>query len=125
MSTTSSSTAAAEGHRTGQPVPTPSTARNPAQHQLGNMTRITGGRFSMGSARLPEKHPVHCASLDSQRRELTGEIGCRRACRQTLLPRWSAAPNARKLTSGRQWVEDVAGRGSRAATSGRGGAAAR
>lgn len=65
-----------------------------------------------GSRWAPPVYPrntrVHRASLNSQRRVLTGEIGCRRARRQTLLPRWSAAADARKLTRGRQWVEDVA-----------------
>lgn len=46
MSTTnSSSPAAAQDHGTGQPVQLRSAARNPAQHQLRNMTWIPGGMF--------------------------------------------------------------------------------
>jgi hypothetical protein len=44
MSTTSSSSpAAAEDQGTGQPVPVRNMARNPAQYQLRNMTRVPGG----------------------------------------------------------------------------------
>jgi hypothetical protein len=74
MSTTSSSPpAAAKEHRTGQLMPVRSTARNPAQPQLRNMTWIPGGMFWMGSARLSEEHPAYRAGLDGQRRELTGQ----------------------------------------------------